>query len=271
MTGKPLHIDYVSDNHVHTRYCRHASGTMEEYVKSAIQKGLCQICFLEHMEIGINYFDRVWLEEEDFDNYFLEGRSLQEKYRDQITIGLGVEVGYNPHRREELLEKLNQRSWDRIGLSYHFAYLSQLPYHLSLVSRRKENIALFTEIGCDHLLDNYFTNLIEAVDYLPADFICHLDGALRFQPGLKFSEKNRQQINTLLVHIKQNDMALEINTSGFTMRGEPFPTKHIIKEAINLNIALVAGSDAHKPKDVGRFFDQLPGLLAEIQGSSSIT
>jgi len=264
MTDYPYYIDYTSDNHVHTPYCRHASGSMEEYVKAAIENGLKKITFLEHMESGINYFERVWLEDDDFDNYFLEGRSLQKKYKNQLTIGLGVEVGYNPHCREELLTRLNRRSWDRVGLSYHFAHVAELSHHLNLVSRKKENISYFNMIGCDRLLDDYFTNLIEAVDYLPVDFLCHLDAGLRFQPELKISQKNYQQINTLLAKIKQKGIALEINTSGFDIRGEAFPCKKILKMALNLDIAFVAGSDAHKPNHVGRYFNQLPGLLDDL-------
>ena len=264
MTDYQLNIDYTWDSHVHTTYCRHASGSMEDYVKAAIEKGLKKITFLEHMELGINYFERVWLEDDDFDNYFLEGRYLQEKYKDQLIIGLGVEVGYNPHRREELLTRLNRRSWDLIGLSYHFAHVAELPHHLNLVSRKKENVSLFHMIGCDRLLDDYFANLIEAVDYLPADFLCHLDAGLRFQPGLIFSKKNYLEINTLLTKIKQKNIALEINTSGFDIRKEPFPNKKILKMALDYDIDFVVGSDSHKPDHVGRYFNQLPGLLDDL-------
>jgi histidinol-phosphatase (PHP family) len=56
-------------------------------------------------------------------------------------------------------------------------------------------------------------------------------------------------------------MALEINTSGFDLNGFPFPPVGIIKRADELGIALIPGSDAHQPSDVGRYFKQLPELL----------
>lgn len=267
MRDPQIHFDCTADNHIHTQYCRHASGTMEEYVRAAIDVGLQRICFLEHMEVGISYFERVWLEKEDFDHYFQMGKSLQKKYRDQLTISLGVEVGYNPKQREKVLERLSKYSWDRVGLSYHFVHVPGYDYHLNLVSRKKENTSLFPQIGYDTLLENYFTHLIEAVDLINADFVCHLDAALRFQPDISFSEINWQQVNTLLDKIKKKNMSLEINTSGFSIRGEPFPSKKILKMAIEKDIQLVAGSDAHNPKDVGRFFDQLPNLLADIERS----
>ncbi len=259
-----LPIDCTSDNHIHTRYCRHATGTMENYVQSAIRKGLHKITFLEHMEIGINYFEKVWLEDDDFDKYFRQGEHLKEKYKDQLTIGIGVEVGYNPNYKEELLKSLGRRTWDLIGLSYHFSHIAQLKYHINLVSRKRENTKLFTKIGSRKLLDDYFTNLIEAVDIVPAHFLCHLDAGLRFSPNLTLSENNWRQINTLLIAIKHKEMALEINTSGFTIRGESFPAKRIIQMAKNYAIPFIAGSDAHKPEDVGRFFNRLPFLMEEL-------
>lgn len=264
-SGQQILIDCTTDNHIHTLYCRHASGSMEDYVQSAIRKGLHKINFLEHMEIGIQYFERVWLEEEDFDSYFHEGRQLQEKYKNHLAIGIGVEAGYNREHREELIDRLSKRSWDRIGLSCHFTRVEQAPYHLNLVSRQARNVAAFTEIGCQKLLDDYFSDLYDAVNCIPADFVCHIDAALRHQPNFHLSHSNYQQISGILKLMKQNDMALEINTSGFTMRGEPFPNRTIIKMAMNEDIAFVAGSDAHKPEDIGRSFDQLPGLLTEIK------
>lgn len=242
---------------------------MEEYVQAAVKKGLKKIIFLEHMEVGIRYFERVWLEEEDFDRYFEEGKALQKKYRDHLEIGLGVEVGYNPQFREELKKRLARYQLDLIGLSYHFAYIPELDNHLNLVSRKKQNVALFAKVGCKRLLNLYFEGLIEAVDFLEADFLCHLDAALRFQPGLSLSTKNRQQIDTLLTRLKANNMALEINTSGFSIRQEPFPNRTILAAAMEKGIPFVAGSDAHRPKDVGRYFDMLPDLLGEIKLSLS--
>ena len=113
-------LDTTVDGHVHTSLCHHAQGQMEEYVLSAIDRGLRKLIFLEHLEVGIEYFECTWLTEEDFAQYHAEGKRLQEKYRSRIEIGLGVEVGYNPRFQEKLLQLLAMHTWDRIGISYHF-------------------------------------------------------------------------------------------------------------------------------------------------------
>ncbi len=256
-------IDTSCDGHIHTRFCHHASGEMEDYVRSAIAKGLKKIIFLEHMEDGVNYTEVTWLTESDFDAYFAEGQRLQRIYRDRIDIGLGVEVGYNPEHVEDLRNRLVRRSWDRIGLSFHYARLAAEEQHLNLLSRRPENISRAREFGTETLLSRYFDALIEAADRLPADVLCHLDAGLRYLPELTWTPDHLEQIDILLSLVKDRRMCLEINTSGLPIRGEPFPSSLILRKAINLGIPLVAGSDAHRPEDVGRQFDRLEDYVRQ--------
>lgn len=258
-------IDLTFDGHMHTQYCHHATGTMEEYVLSAIEKGLKHIVFLEHMEAtGVNYFETTWLTEQDFDDYFTEGKRLQDKYDGRLTIGLGVEVGYNTTQYQELLERLARHRWDQVGISYHFMPVPGQTFDLNLVSRKERNILAIAETGCEGVLENYFNALIEAVQVLPGTLLCHLDAALRFQPGRQLTTSHWQQIEELLDAVKACNMALEINTSGFAIRGTPFPALEIIHMATTRGIPLVAGSDAHKPEDVGRYFHKLPLFLAQM-------
>jgi histidinol-phosphatase (PHP family) len=253
-------IDTRADSHVHTFMCRHAVGTMEEYVKSAISKDLTHITFLEHLEEGIKYFSRTWLTEEDFDVYFKEGARLQAHYKDRITIGLGVEVGYNPDYHDKILARLAQRDWDLVGLSYHFCRIPGLTQHLNLLSRQQKNISIVEQYGSSLLLDHYLDTLIEAVQVIPAQVLCHLDAGLRFQPGLRFKDSHQSKIQQLLEAVKKSGMSLEINTSGYDIRNEPFPRTDVILRAHDMAIPLRAGSDAHQPAEVGRHFEKLVSL-----------
>ncbi len=237
---------------------------MDEYVLSGIAKGLQEIVFLEHMEAGVDYFESTWLTEQDFDHYFREGRRLQEKYQGEIQILLGVEVGYSPGHSEELLQRLAARKWDRIGISYHFMPDPNGGHHLNLVSRKEKNIKAIANHGCDKILRHYFKTLTEAVEILPGTVLCHLDAALRFQPDISIDTAYLQPIRTLLTTIKKKEMALELNCSGFHIRGEPFPARFIVEEALKLGIPLLPGSDAHRPEDVGRDFELLPDFLANL-------
>jgi histidinol-phosphatase (PHP family) len=261
MTGQTNHIDLLCDSHVHTSFCGHAVGTMEEYVLAAIKKGLRRLVFLEHMESGVEYFDTTWLSEQDFNDFFKEGNRLRKRYHNCLEIGLGVELGFNPTHRDELFERISKRNWDQIGISYHYCRHPDFQYHLNLVSRKQWNIDAIGKIGCDLLLHHYFDTLIEAVHSLPGTVLCHLDAGLRYLPDLHFSKAHIEKIAALLDAVKEKGMGLEINTSGITIRGEPFPSAQFVKMAIDREIPLVAGSDAHRPEDVGNHFDRLPDFL----------
>lgn len=252
-------IDISVDGHIHTKLCHHAKGAMEEYVMSAIGRGLKKIIFLEHLEMGIHYFENTWLSKEDFDFYITEGERLQKKYADKLEIALGVEVGYNPRKVQELIKFLDQYSWDQIGISYHF--LEAEGQVVNVVSRQKPNIEAMDRIGLDQVVAKYYTNLKEAVQKLPGTVLCHLDAVVRYHPRINELEINSELVCDVLDAVAAKQMSLEVNTSGFAMRDEQFPSCQWLLEAGKRNIPFVAGSDAHRPEDVGRYFDRLPNLL----------
>lgn len=256
-------IDTSFDGHVHTKLCHHAVGEMEEYVQHAIRCGLRTLCFMEHLETEIVYQPPCWLEDTDFTQYFTEGERLQRVYGERIEIRLGVEMGVNPRATETILQRLTRFPVERIGLSCHFHL--HAGSHLNLLSRRQQSLARLAELGADTVITTYFDTLIQAVNTLPCDVLCHLDAVLRHLPGIRFNDSHRQQIGQLLDAVKAKGLALEINTSGFDYRGTPFPAPWIITEALARELPLQAGSDAHAPHEVGRYFEQLPDYLQPLR------
>jgi histidinol-phosphatase (PHP family) len=232
---------------------------MEDYVLAAIDRGLDTIIFLEHLEAGIQYFERTWLTEEDFMYYFREGKRLRGIYKNKIRILLGVEVGYNPSAIPEIKALIDRHEWDVKGLSYH--YFFDGTKHLNMVSRRRENVEALAAIGPADIVHQYFNNLSRAVLELDCDILCHIDAVMRHYAGLEFSPAHWDQVDTLLHLMQSKGMKLELNTSGFALRNTPYPDSRIVRRAIELGIPLVAGSDAHRPEQVGRYFDRLPGYL----------
>jgi len=125
--------------------------------------------------------------------------------------------------------------------------------HYNLVSRRSENLAALSRIGVAKVLSKYFATLLEAVEVLPGHFVCHLDAAMRHHPGVGLAASHYQQIEEILAAMASRGMALEINASGLARRGQPYPAREIIAEAVRRGITLTAGSDSHRPEDVGGF------------------
>ncbi|MFT5699677.1 MAG: histidinol-phosphatase (PHP family) [Desulforhopalus sp.] len=248
------------DTHVHTRLCGHAVGEMEDYVQAAVRKGLERIVFLEHMEEGILTPKPSWLSETDFDYYFKEGGRLQEKYGGEIDIGLGVECGYNPDCKEILQKRLSSRKWDQIGISCHFLKVENEQNHLNLFSKNPENINRAVRLDTTILFDRYLDTLLEAVTTLNGTLLCHLDAAFRWIPGHVLTKQHYVKIDAILGQAAAKGMALEINTSGIAIRNEPFPNSRILTLARKHSMTFQLGSDAHKPENVGNYFDQLSSL-----------
>ncbi len=255
-------IDLTTDGHVHTYLCNHAQGEMEDYVKVAISRGLKTVTFLEHLETGIKHPDRIWLRPEDFEIYFSDGKRLKNKYKGQIEIKIGIEAGFNQNKISELKQLLNQYPSDYTGLSYHFLFDGK--NHLNMVSRREENILALVNLGIDYVLTSYFEGLQQGIDELEIDVLCHLDAVLRHYPNLRFTNSHWQQLEHLLDTLAVKNISLEINTSGFAIRGEPFPSSKILEMAKRKGVRMSAGSDAHHPEQVGRYFNRLPSLIENI-------
>ena len=85
----------TADVHMHSNFSHDSGSTPEEMVKGAVSKGLHTICFTDHFDKD----DMEWGEESIFDPeaYFEVLRPLQEKYRGEIEIRIGVELGLQPH------------------------------------------------------------------------------------------------------------------------------------------------------------------------------
>lgn len=228
---------------------------MEDYVQAALKKGLQRLVFLEHMEEGIIAPQSSWLSESDFDYYFNEGRRLQKKYQGEIEIGLGVECGYNPDCKDKLLERLASRTWDQLGISCHFLKIEGEEYHLNLLSKKPENLKRAIKLDTTALFSRYLETLVEAITVLDGTVLCHLDAAFRWVPGHGLSREHYRQIDLLLARAAAKNMALEINTSGITIRKQPFPDNHILRLAEKHGMTFQLGSDAHTPEDVGNYFD----------------
>lgn len=259
-------IDTGTDGHVHSRMCGHAEGEMEEYVLAALEKGLSGLIFLEHFETDISYFERTWLNPDDFLLYRKELKRLRKKYEDRIAIGIGVEVGYNPECPEKIKTFLNSFSWDRIGLSYHYLRLEN-GRHVNMVSRKADNVELLAERGAEEVIGKYLSGLLEAVNRLDADVVCHLDAVMRHNCGADFSQANYDKIRDIFGIMAEKGMDVEINTSGFPLRGKPYPEPGMIRIAMEKGIRLAPGSDAHNPRDVGRYFKELPGYVKGLFSS----
>ncbi len=257
----------ISDYHTHNQLCRHAAGNLEDYVKAAIKIGLGEIGFCDHFPM---YYlpenipiEKYAMTMDEFPEYINEAERLKEKYNEQISVKLGIEVDYIKGQEVEISNALKKFSdkldfvfgachvlMDRLG-----AWCFDDPYF----------IANYNIYGIDSIYEQYYDKLLHLVESDLFDVVAHFDLPKKFNKFPKNHDRIFEKVIKVLKSIKRNEMVIEINTSGFRKDvKEQYPSWDIIREMYNLDIPILLGSDAHLLTEVGYMFKEVLSELKKI-------
>lgn len=108
----------IANYHTHTRWCRHATGEIEDYIQEAVRKGLRAVAITEHVPHSQN-FDPRRMQWEEFPAYNAELDRLIEKYQDQIHVIKGFECEYYPFALENYKMFRDQYGYKLLILGHH--------------------------------------------------------------------------------------------------------------------------------------------------------
>ncbi len=239
------------DYHVHTSLCYHASGTVEEYIRRAVAIGLSEICFLDHLTMQPSA-PNLSMTPSEIPLYVRALQHFKQKYQGSIKVKVGLEIDFNPDKIDLFQEIIENHPFDVIGGSLHF------PGGMNIVSR--SSAWRNGSVDPDQAGGLYLEHLNRMLEYDYFDVVCHLDLLKKFgwQSDASFDNK----LDGLLATIKNKDLAVEINTSGYDHAlQEPYPAPHIIHRCRENGIRITLGSDAHRPEEVGRHYDKALPLL----------
>ncbi|MBD3345739.1 MAG: histidinol-phosphatase HisJ family protein [Chitinivibrionales bacterium] len=246
------------DYHVHTPYCGHAQGKIVEYIESAIAAELTEIGFADHL--GRYYLSRsqkrrYWdwgMDEAACERYFEEISGLQDAYKDDITIKIGLEVDYVAGV-EDIAEKIT----DQFPFDFLLGSLHCIPRfgwrHLAETSV-DDTSKIFAE---------YFIQACECLKSDTFQTLAHLDFIWRYTkwPRRKTIDVFKL-INETVACAAQSNSCIEINANGYLWSqlyqvrgGDPF--EHMVKAIKEYKVPITIGSDAHSPAHVAKIFPQL--------------
>lgn len=253
-----MHI--LSDSHVHSYFSTDSKTPLEAMVLAAIKKGMKIIIFTEH-----NDFDYPCDPEHpiefllNVDSYLYELLSVREKYKDQISVRFGLELGLDSSILRKNLMLAKSHEFDFIIGSSHVCH-GKDPYYPSFFEARAESDA-FRE---------YFESILENIkSFAYYDVYGHLDYVLRYAPNKNhnFSYSDYTDIlDAILKHLIENEKGIEINACGYRagLLG-PNPCFSIVKRYHELGGEIITiGSDAHKPEDLQDHFDEMAEILKTI-------
>jgi len=248
-----------ADYHMHSSFSGDSNAPMEEMIKKAISLGLTHICITEHYDPDYVYVPgEESIFELNTDSYLYELLRLREKYKDQIFVGFGVELGLQPHLKKQLAVYAKSYDFDFIIGSSHICNRKD-PYFPAFFEGKTE----------DEAHHEYFETVYECVKKLPYfDVYGHLDYVVRYGPTKNANytyEKHADILDQILRYLIENEKGIELNTGGFKESlGQPNPCIDILKRYRVLGgERITIGSDAHTPSDIARDFDKASAILKE--------
>lgn len=261
------------DWHTHNKMCHHAVGTIEDYIQKAIQLKLRTIGISDHFPYDyLNNIERIPYHEyaislPEIDKYISFTESLKEKYKKDIIVRIGFEIDYFKNQEPLLNNHLNQvkKRLDYILASIHILNFFDGRGAWGFDdSRFREDYEFY---GVDNVYNFYFKTLqkLNSSNEFDFDIIAHFDLPKKFNDIPKNKEAVYNEAMKSLELIKKRDVVVEINTSGLRKEcKEQYPSTQIIQEMFSLDIPILLGSDAHKPKDVAWKFKKTVKMLKKI-------
>lgn len=248
----------MQDYHIHTKLCGHATGEMEQYVESALQIGLTEIGFSDHLPFVDVERPGLAMKLSQLTFYVQKIEQLRREYPD-IIIRLGIEADYFPHLEHKIAELLAQYPFDYVYGSVHFLdnWSFDSPY-----AYPEWNLA-----DVDQVWEQYIELLHQAARSGLFDIISHID--LVKIHGFRPIGDMLPQWESLIKTVRENGLTIEINTSGLRKPvKEIYPSEQIVALIKMYEIPIVFGSDAHRPEDVGKDFDQAKQLVLKYNINS---
>ena len=112
----------MKNYHTHTIRCMHAIGSEEEYILAAISAGYTELGFSDHTpwHYESGYHATMRMDESQLEDYVHTLSVLRDKYKDKISIKIGLECEYFEDKMEWLKEQLEKYKLDYIILGNHF-------------------------------------------------------------------------------------------------------------------------------------------------------
>ena len=264
------------DWHTHNSLCKHAIGSIEDYVKQAIKLNLNVIGISDHFpyEYLATYipsldqipYERYAMSLNELDVYVTQLEQVRNKYDDQIEVRFGFELDYFKDMDDVLNNYLDdfKEKMDYLYGSVHvlFGKAGIFAFDDSRFLNKYEEYTVNDEVYLE-----FYTALQNMIASPTFDFdiITHFDLPKKFDKRVEDKTLVMDKVIETLELAKKSDLTIEINTSGLRKQAkEQYPSEEIIKEMYALDIPILLGSDAHNPEEIAFKFKEITALVKSI-------
>jgi histidinol-phosphatase (PHP family) len=247
------------DYHVHTARCGHASGSMERYVERAIEAGLTELGFSDHLFMYWLPMDcrdpELGMAEWEHDFYIEDVERCRGRYARDITIRLSTEADFIPGHEQELEAILRQYDWDYVVGSVHF--IDEWGFDDS------RYLSAYNDWDVDALYAKYFDLVALSAETGFFDTIGHSDLVKKF--GHRPTGDLSSAYAGLASRLARAGVCIEVNTAGLRKPvSEIYPHPDLLRAFRLAGVPVTLGSDAHAPTEVAADFSSACDLMRSV-------
>ena len=240
----------LSDYHIHTPLCLHASGWPIEYAARAVDLGLDEVGFSDHNPMP-EYFDNWRMLREDLPRYIEEVEKARAAFP-QLKIRIGLECDYLAGREAWIEELAGMAQWDFLIGSVHYisgGWAVDDPQHI------KRHTGDAGEIWTD-----YWRCYEAAIRSGLFDFVAHPDLPKKF--GFRPAGDLRRFYEPAVAALAECNVAYEVNTAGLRKEcRELYPAPDFVALAHTAGVPVLINSDSHAVPEIGAGFAEAVALI----------
>lgn len=271
----------LADYHVHTEFSDDSVYCMEDVVLDAIQMGMNEICFTDHVDYGIkrDYDDPLGIEYRrggpgepeqmemanvDYKMYERTIHKLRYYYEDRISIKMGLEFGMQTHTIPQYEALFAKYPFDFIILSVH--QVEDKEFWTQEFQRGRTQ---------QEYNERYYEEILALVkQYHHYSVLGHLDLISRYdKAGYYPFEKIRPIVTEILKTVIADGKGIEVNTSSYRYGlSDLTPSRNILRLYRELGgTILTIGSDGHKKEHLGFYIQETKQELLKLGFSKFCT
>ena len=244
----------MKNYHTHTMRCYHAIDQEEDYIQAAIKAGYTELGFSDHTpwRYSSGFHSSMRMEEDKLEGYVKTLRELREKYKDYISIKIGLECEYFPQYMDWLKDIINEYQLDYIILGNHFDETDETGIYFGRPLTKQQ-------------FHKYVENTIEGLKTGLYSYLAHPD--LAHYPT--DDPYYKQEMTRLCQCAKELDIPLEFNLLGYETHRQ-YPNDVFFTIASQVGNKVIFGVDAHESESLLKVnlykqaYDYLQGLGLEI-------
>lgn len=243
------------DYHVHSHFSSDCEAKMEDMIESAIESGLTEICFTDH--IDYDYCDPSIEFDLDLNTYSNYIELMKNRYGNKIKILRGIEMGIQPHLVDKCDSIVEAEGFDFVISSIHTCERKDL-YTRDFYKGKTAKEAYL----------KYFEEILYCIrNFKNFSIIGHLNILARYNDEV--AKENLVDyfdvLEVIFEELIKRNKGIEINTSSLRYSDTLLLSPDVIKFYYELGgRILTLGSDSHMPNTLAYKFDYIYELLREI-------